>query len=159
MLLNKNQYSSLNAIKKQRKWFFDIVINESIGKELFIRKLLKEGNENTLKLLETYSALTSSLSFHLISQYERKGIVEAKQRLQLIRYQTMTKDIFEQFLSLFKQTGSDVNQRQQNYPLFLQCALSTNEQFVPNVLQWIEKRFLNEQLIVIEHFLRLLSTY
>ena len=39
-----------------------------------------------------------------------------------------------------------------NYQLFLKCALSTNEQSVEKVLQWIEKRFTNEQLIVLEGF-------
>jgi len=45
------------------------------------------------------------------------------------------------------------------YTLFLQCAISTDQQSVKHVLQWIEKRFINEQLIVIEHFLRNLSSY
>ncbi len=158
MLTNLNQYSNIYSLNKQRKWFYDIVIQQKIGKDLFLKKILKEGNENTLKLLEQYSDLTTPLSLHLISQYERKGVVKAPQRLELIRYQTMTKEIFDQFLSLFKQTGSDVNQRQKNYPLFLQCALYTNEESVKNVLQWIEKRFTNEQLIVIEQFLRQLTT-
>jgi hypothetical protein len=156
MLEDKNQNSSLNSIKKRRKWFFDIVVGERIGKELFIKKLLKEGNENTLRLLDEYSELTTPLSLHLLSKYERNGIVKAPQRLSLIRYQSMTKEIFDEFLSLFKQTGSDVNQRQKNYPLFFQCALLTNEESVKNVLQWIEKRFTNEQIIVIEHFLQIL---
>jgi hypothetical protein len=158
MLENKQQNNNLNSIKQRRKWLFEIVIVERLGKELFLKKLLKEGNESTLRLFDEYSELTTPFSLHLLSKFERNGIVKASQRLSLIRYQSMTKEIFDEFLSLFKQTGSDVNQRQLNYPLFFQCALSTNEEYVKNVLQWIEKRFLNEQLIVIEHFLRILSS-
>jgi len=158
MLQNKNESSSLSSIHKERKWLFDIVINQRIGKELFLKKLLKEGDKSTLEFLEAYPELTSPLSVHLINQLERKGIVQAKERLSLIRYQLMTQEIFDKFLSLFKETGSDVNQRQINYPLFFRCSLSTNEQFVTKVLQWIEKRFTNEQLIVIENFLERLSS-
>ncbi|CAF4749671.1 unnamed protein product [Rotaria sp. Silwood2] len=71
----------------------------------------------------------------------------------------MTENLYDQFLSLFKKTGSDVNQRQQNYVFFLQSAILTNEQYIKNVIQWIEKRFTNEQLIVIENFLNNLSSY
>jgi len=158
MLSNSNEYLNIYSLNKQRKWLYDIIIQQNIGKDLFLNKLLKEGNENILRLLEQYSDLTTPLSLHLISQYERKGIIKASKRLELIRYQTMTKDIFDEFLSLFKQTGSDLNQRQLNYPLFFQCAFYTNEENVKNVLQWIEKRFTNEQIIVIEHFLRQLIT-
>jgi hypothetical protein len=52
-----------------------------------------------------------------------------------------------------------VNQREENYILFLQCAFSTNNEQVKNVLQWIEKRFTNERIIIIENFLRHLSEY
>ncbi|CAF3604179.1 unnamed protein product, partial [Rotaria sp. Silwood2] len=45
------------------------------------------------------------------------------------------------------------------YSFFLQCAISTDQQSVNNVLQWIRKRFINEQLSVIEYFLRNLSLY
>ncbi|CAF1560999.1 unnamed protein product, partial [Adineta steineri] len=107
---------------------------------------------------ELYPELTTPLSINLISQLEKKGIVEAGDRLSLIRYQTMTEEIFNEFLSLFKQTSSDVNQRQVNYPLFFQCAVSTNGESVKKVLQWIEKRFTNEQLIVIELFLEQLKS-
>jgi hypothetical protein len=157
MLNEKNR--NFSSIKKQRKWFWDIVIQQRIGKDLFLQKLLKEGNENTLKLLDEYSELTNPLSIHLLSKSERNEIVTPEKRLSLIRYQIMTKELFDLFLSLFKQTGSNVDQRQKNYPIFLQCAFSTNEQFTQNVLQWIEKRFTNEQLIVVEHFIALLESF
>ena len=154
MLQNQNEYS----IKKQRKWLINIIIEKSIEKDLFIKKLLKEGDETFLNLLEYYPEYSTVLSLHLLSQYERKGIVESKQRLSLIRYQLMTQEIFDQFLSLFKKSGSDVNQRKENYPLFLQCAVFTNESFIPKVLQWIQNRFANEQLMVIEQFLTQLNS-
>jgi len=157
MLNEKNR--NLSSIKKQRKWFWDIVIQQRIGTDLFLQKLLKEGNEATLKLLDEYSELTNPLSIHLLSKSERNEIVTPEKGLSLIRYQIMTKELFDLFLSLFKQTGSNVDQRQKNYPIFLQCAFSTNEQFTQNVLQWIEKRFTNEQLIVIEHFIALLESF
>jgi hypothetical protein len=157
MLNEKNR--NLSSIKKQRKWFWDIVIQQRIGKDLFLQKFLKEGNEATLKLLDEYSELTNPLSIHLLSKSERNEIVTPEKRLSLIRYQIMTKELFDLFLSLFKQTGSNVDQRQKNYPIFLQCAFSTNEQFTQNVLQWIEKRFTNEQLIVVEHFIAVLESF
>ena len=150
---------NLSSMKKQRKWFWDILVNERIGKKVFLEKLLKDGDENILSVLKNYLELTHPLSVHLLSKQERDGIVEARQRLLLLHYQRMTKELFEQFLSLFKQTGSDVDQRRTNYPLFLRCAVSTNEQFAQDVLQWIEKRFTNEQLMVIEHFIEKLSSY
>jgi hypothetical protein len=159
MLQGEDTYSNLSEIKKRQKWFLNIVVEERIGKDLFIKSLLKQGNENSLSILEEYPSLTTPLSEYLISQSERNGILEPSKHLSLLRYQRMTQKVFDQFLSLFKQTGSDVNQRQENSPLFLQCAISTNEENVEKVIQWIEKRFANEQLIVIEHFLTLLSSY
>ncbi|CAF1535427.1 unnamed protein product, partial [Adineta ricciae] len=152
MLQCQSSQKSLGALNKQRKWLIDVVINQRIGKEAFLKKLCKEGDQSTLDLLERYSELTTPLSVQLLSQAERKGIVDAKERLSFLRYQTMTQTIFDEFLSLFKKTGSDVIQRAKNYQLFLKCALSTNEQFVEKVLQWIAKRFTNEQLIVLENF-------
>ncbi len=159
MLQYSNQHSGLNSSRKRRQWLFDIVIHQRIGKELFIEKLLNEGNETTLKLFEEYAEITTPLSLHLISQYETNKSVTAKQHLSLIRYQLLTKDIFDQFLILFNQTSSSINQREQNYILLLQCAFSTNDEQVKNVLQWIQKRFTNERIIIIEKFLRSLSEY
>ncbi|CAF3530382.1 unnamed protein product [Rotaria sordida] len=158
LLENRHQHQNLFSLNKEEKWLIDLAISKDIGKELFIEKLLKEGNEDSLRLFEMYPQLTTPLSLHLISQYERHGIIQDKQRLSFIRYQLMTEKIFHLFLSLFKKTGSDVNQRQLNYSFFFQCALSTNEQYVKYVLQWIENRFTNEQIIVIEYFLSQLSS-
>ncbi len=130
-----------------------------IGKELFLEKFLNEGNETTLKLFEEYAEITTPLSLHLISQYEINKSLVIKQRLSLIRYQLMTKDIFDEFINLFNQTNSNLNQREKNYILFLQCAFSTDDEQVKNVLQWIQKRFTNERIIIIENFLRNLSEY
>ncbi|CAF4099371.1 unnamed protein product [Adineta steineri] len=66
----------------------------------------------------------------------------------------MTDEIFNEFVSLFKQTSSDINRRYENYPLFFQCAVLTNGESVKKVLQWIEKRLTNEALLIIEEFLR-----
>ena len=156
MLENSKQHSGLSSIRKRRKWFFDIVIEKLIGKENFLDKLLNEGNETTLKLFEEVPELTTPLSLHLISQCKS---VSPKQRLPLLRYQTMTKDVFDQMISLFHQTSSNLNLRERNYIIFLQCAFSTNEEQVKNVLQWIQKRFLNERISIIENFLRSLSEY
>ncbi|CAF4051216.1 unnamed protein product [Adineta steineri] len=158
MLNNDKSRSNLNNIKKERKWFIDIVINKFIGKDIFIERLKKEGDESILKLLELYPELTTPLSAHLISQLEKKGIVEAGERLSFIRHQIMTQEVFDEFLSLFKQTSSDVNQRYENYPLFFQCAVSTNAESVNKVLLWIEKRLTNEALYIIEEFLRKLKS-
>ncbi|CAF3309553.1 unnamed protein product [Rotaria socialis] len=157
--LLENRNSNIYSLKKERKWLIDTVIEERIGKELFLEKFLKEANENYLDLFSNYPELTTFLSFHLISEYERNGIIQDKKRLSLIRYQLMTQDLFDQFLSLFKKTSSDFHQRQENYLLFIQCAISSNNNlFIKNVLEFIQKRFTNEQIIVIEYFLRQLSS-
>ncbi|CAF0772972.1 unnamed protein product [Rotaria sordida] len=111
LLENRHQHQNLFSLNKEEKWLIDLAISKDIGKELFIEKLLKEGNEDSRRLFEMYSQLTTSLSLHLISQYERHGIIQAKQHLSFFRYQLMTEKIFHLFLSLFKKTGSDVNQQ------------------------------------------------
>ncbi|CAF1145573.1 unnamed protein product [Rotaria sp. Silwood1] len=158
ILQNRQKISNLYTLKKEQKWLIDIIIEKHIGKELFLKKLLKEGNEDSLRLFQMYPELTTPLSIHILSQHERNGISDDKERLSFLRYHLMTQEIFDKFLSLFKNTGSDVNQRVQNYPLFFQCAISTNEQYVKKVLEWIAKRFTNEQLTVIENFLNQLSS-
>ncbi|CAF0772013.1 unnamed protein product [Rotaria sordida] len=141
LLENRHQHQNLFPLNKEEKWLIDLAISKDIEKELFIEKLLKEGNEDSRRLFEMYSQLTTPLSLHLISQYERHGIIQDKQHLSFFRYQLMTEKIFPLFLSLFKKTGSDVNQRQLNDSFFFQCALSTNE-----------------QIIIIEYFLSQLSS-
>ncbi|CAF5052205.1 unnamed protein product, partial [Rotaria sp. Silwood1] len=93
------------------------------------RQQALKGNEDSLRPFQMYPEFTTPLSIHILSQYERNG------------------------------TSSNVDQRIINYPLFLQCAISTNEQYVKQVLEWIEKRFTNEQLNVIESFLNKLTSY
>ena len=159
LLQNIRNHPNFSSMKKQRKWFWDIVVNARIGKKVVLEKQLKNCDKSILSILENYPELTDPLSVHLLSKQERDGIVTAEQRLELIHYQRMTKELFEQFLSLFNQIGSDVYQRLINYPLFLECALSTSEQFTQDVLQWIEKRVTNEQVIVIEYFIKSLSRY
>ncbi|CAF1325701.1 unnamed protein product [Rotaria sordida] len=87
----------------------DIIIEKHIGKELFLKKLLKEGNEENLRLFQMYPEFTTPLSIHILSQSERDRAVDDKERLSFLRYQLMTQEIFDKFLSLFKKTGSDVN--------------------------------------------------
>ncbi|CAF2712049.1 unnamed protein product [Rotaria sp. Silwood2] len=133
-------FALYDSSRKQRKWLFDIVINEQYGE------------------------ITTPFSLHLIFQYKTNKAISVKQRLSLIRYQLMTQDSFDQFLILFNQTSSNVHQREQNYILFLQCAFSINDEQVRNILQWIQKRFTNERftderLTIIETFLRTLSEY
>ncbi|CAF4820257.1 unnamed protein product [Rotaria sp. Silwood1] len=159
ILQSPEQPLTLNRLKKQKKWLIDIVVEKHIGKELFLRKLLKEGNKDTLQLFQMYPDFTTPLSIHILSQSERDIAVDDKERLSFLRYQLMTQETFDKFLSLFKKTGSDVNQRVINYQLLLECAISTNEQYVKIVLEWIEKRFTNEQLNVIESFLSKLTSY
>ncbi|CAF4467932.1 unnamed protein product [Rotaria sp. Silwood2] len=159
ILQSSEQSLSLYRLKKEKKWLVDIVIEKHIGKELFLKKLLKEGTEESLRLFQMYPEFTTPLSIHILSQSERDRVVDDKKRLTFLRYQLMTQEIFDKFLSLFKKTGSDVNQRVINYPLLLECAISTNEQYVKKVLEWIEKRFTNEQLNVIASFLSKLNSY
>lgn len=154
MLSSHDQHSGLSSIRKQRKWLIEVVIDQHIGREVFLEKLLAEGDETTLKLFEDYTEITTPLSLHLISQYEANKPLSNKQRLGLIRYQTMTSEIFNEFVTLFTQTSWNINQREANYLIFLQSALSTSAEQVKNVLQWIAKRFSNERLPIIEYFLQ-----
>ena len=159
MLKYSKQHSGLYSCRKRRTWLLDIVIDERIGKELFIDKLLQEGDETTLILFEEYVEITTPLALHLICQYEGNKTLSTKKHLSLIRYQTMTQDVFNQFLTLFYQTSSNMNLRQQNYIHILRCAFSTSDEQVKNVLQWIQRRFANERLTTIEKFLRSLFEY
>ncbi|UJR08041.1 hypothetical protein I4U23_012318 [Adineta vaga] len=172
-LVNRSYYSSssiyasgckhhigLSSLRKRRKWLIDIVINERIGKDKFIEELLKEGDEKTLELFGEYAELTTPLSVHLISEYHKNKNLSNKQHLSLLRYQFMTEEVFNQFLTLFNQISSNPNQREQFYILFFQCAVATNDiEQVTKVFQWIQNRFTNERFNVIETFLRTLPNY
>ena len=65
---------------------------------------------------------------------------------------TMSDEVFAEFLSLFEEIGSDVNQRIANSLFLFHCALPTGEQSLAKVLQWLERRFASEQLIVVQMF-------
>lgn len=149
---------SLFLLKKEQQWLIHEIIEKYIGKENFLKKLIKEGNENLLELFDFYREITTPLSKHLLLKAERKEIVPDQTRLSLLRYQLMTNEIFDEFLCLFKKTSSDIDKRQINYCYFFECALYTNEFFIQNVLQWIEKKFTNEQINVIEGFLTKISS-
>ncbi|CAF3513550.1 unnamed protein product [Rotaria socialis] len=158
MLKSKNEKISISRLQKERKWVIDNIIEKHIGKELFLKKLLEEGRKADLDLFEKYPEITTPLSIHLLAQHESNNIVTDSTRLEFIRYQSMTQNLYDKFLLLMKNTGSDVFQRQKNYVLLFQCALLTNQQFVKTVLQFIAKRFANEQFIVIESFFNYLTS-
>jgi hypothetical protein len=159
MLENNVRAQKLFVRRKQRKWFFEIIINERIGREEFLNKLLKNGAENDLYLLSDFPELSVPLVRHYLSQVDQSELISPEHRASFLRYEPLTTEIFNQFLSLFQQIGSDTNGRKRMYTLLLQCAISTEQQSVKYVLQWIQKRFINEQLVVIEYFLRNLSSY
>ncbi|CAF4291837.1 unnamed protein product, partial [Rotaria sordida] len=146
-------------LRQQRKWFFDIVVEKRIGKEEFLNKLLCTNIEISLHVLNDYTELRIPLVRHLVERYDQSDIISPEQRASFLRYELMNSEIFNQFLSLFQQSGSDANSRKRMYSFFLQCAISTDQKSVNNVLQWMKKRFINEQLSVIEYFLRNLSQY
>lgn len=151
----KNRY----LIRKQNEWFYNQIVAKKVGKEEFVKRLLKQGDEACLSLLANYTDLSAPLARRLLADIERVAPATARQQLEYLRYEPMNEDVFNKFLSLFKQLGSDVNERTKNYPLLLQCAVETDPEWTSKVLQWIAKRFTNEQLPVIEHFLRHLSHY
>lgn len=143
---------------QQRKGFFDEIILKKIGLK---DQLMKYAIKQSLPLLRQYPELTNEISLNLLKKKAKQdGFVKAEDRLEYLRYQFFSKDLFEQFLLLFKQTGSNVNQRQLNYPLLLQSAISTdNPSLTQNAIEFLTKRFTNEQLIVIETFLDELRSF
>lgn len=157
MLFTQKQYLTTKFVRKQQEWFVNVVINQRIGKDTFVAELSDQMNNEILALFHRNSDITTEMSRYLINQLENNKFVKAKERLELLKYQLMTEDVFQEFLSLFKETGSDVHQRQRNYVLLFQCALATDEQSVKKVLQWIEKRFTNESLMILENFLQTIS--
>ncbi|CAF3417336.1 unnamed protein product [Rotaria sp. Silwood1] len=159
MLGNDVISHKMSALRQQRRWFFDIVVEKRIGKEEFLRKLLRNATETDLYMLNDYPELRNPLTRYLVEQLDQSELISPEQRASLLRYEFMNSEIFNQFLSLFQQYGSDANTRKRMYSLFLQCAVSADQKSVNNVLQWIKKRFINEQLSVIEYFLRNLSQY
>ncbi|CAF3787569.1 unnamed protein product [Rotaria sordida] len=159
MLINDVRSKKVSILRQQRKWFFDIVVEKRIGKEEFLNKLLSTNIEISLHVLSDYTELRIPLVRHLVERYDQSDIMSPEQRASFLRYELMNSEIFNQFLSLSQQSGSDANSRKRMYSFFLQCAISTDQKSVNNVLQWMKKRFINEQLSVIEYFLRNLSQY
>ena len=153
MLKVNTETQSRSSVRQRRQWFF-----ERIGKEEFLDKLIKTASDDQLHSLRDFPELSIPFARHLLAQLDQTEVISAHQRASFLRYEYLTSDVFDQFLSLFQQCGSDVNERKWMYNLLLQCALSTDQQSVKRVLQWIEKRFVNEQLVVIESFLRNISS-
>ena len=157
-MLNENMdKQSRSSLRRRREWFFDHVIEKQIGKEEFLNKLLKSGSDNQLHLLKDFPELRIPFARHLLAQLDQTEVISPYTRATFLRYEYLSSDIFDQFLSLFQQCGSDVTTRRSMYGLIFQCAVSTDQQSVKRVLQWIEKRFTNEQLVVIESFLQNIS--
>jgi hypothetical protein len=159
MLNNDVDAQKKSMRDKRRKWFYDIIVKERIGTEEFLNKLLKNGTQFQLHLLADFPELRIPLARHLYAHLNQTESISSEQRAVFLRYELLTSEIFDQFLSCFQQSGSDVNVRKRMYSLFLKCAVYTDQQSVNRVLQWIQKRFTNEQLTVIEYFLRNLSSY
>jgi hypothetical protein len=156
MLGNDARAQELSFPHQRRKWFFDFIVEERIGREEFLNKLFKNGTENDLHLFSDYPEISIPFARHLLTQSEE---ISDHQRASFLRYELLTSDIFDKFLSLFQQCGSNINERKSMYTFLFQCAVSTDRQSVKRVLQWIQKRFTNEQLVVIENFIRNLSSY
>ena len=154
MLTRNRKDLSIYQLNKQEQWFVKIVVEQRLGKEKFLGDLIKYGGESSLELLAAYPQFTLPLVVHLIKQEEQNGLVETKRRLNLLQYRLLDDQVFDEFLSLFKKTNSDVRQRAQNYSLLLRCAHSTqNPALMTKVLLYFQKKLLNDQLLVLELFL------
>src|ERR1700722_8804750 len=150
---------SVYSIKKRRRWFIDDIINKQIGFDTFVKKLCQQGKNMSVEILNEFPELSAPLARYQLTEIERKkSTIDPKERLALLRFEPMNDKVFQQFLDLFKETGSDVNQRQNNYIYLLDCAVWSCTD-VEKVFQWLQKRLANEQLIVLQSFLAHLSTY
>jgi hypothetical protein len=47
----------------------------------------------------------------MLAQLDRSELISAEQRASFLRYELLTSEIFNLFLSLLQQIGSDINQR------------------------------------------------
>jgi len=103
MLENNVRAQKLFVRRKQRKWFFEIIINERIGREEFLNKLLKDGAENDLYLLSDFPELSVPLVRHYLSQVDQSVLISPENRASFLRYEPLTTEIFNEFLSLFQQ--------------------------------------------------------
>ncbi len=158
MLCRDVRSHKISILNKHRKWFFDIIIKERIGQEEFLNKLFKNGTEFHLDLFTNIPELSIPFARYLYAKLDQTELIDSEQRATFLRYELLTSEIFNQFLSIFQQSGSDPNHRKRMYSILLRSAVSTDQQSVTRVLQWIHKRFINEQLTVIEYFLRDLSS-
>lgn len=158
MLNHDREIQKLSLLNKQRKWFYDIIIEKHIEKE-FLNRLFKDGIEHDLLILKNFPELSIPFARYLKSKLDQSESIDAEQNASFLSYEHLTIDNFNKFLSFFQQIGPDINKRKRMYILILECAISTDEQSVKRVLQWIEKRFINEQLTVLEHFLEKLTSY
>jgi hypothetical protein len=144
-------------IRKQRYWFFEEVIQKRIGYEIFLKKLLKQGDYLSACQLKYYpKEFSSPLVERLLEKMEDGEIVEVKKRLEYLQYSEMTEKRYDEFLVLMKATGNDVAQRMLNYGYLFDCSLRSH-QSEDKVLSFIGKQFTNEQLTVIDQLLRKLS--
>ena len=141
------------AYFKERKWFLETVVKERIGIEEFIKVLLQQANEATLKKLSNYFELTTPLARHLLAKLDQKTVVVAAERLNFLSYEPMTVENLDRCLTLFKEISSDIQQRKENYSKLFKCSIATGSEIATKTFEWILKRFKNEQLIVVEEFI------
>lgn len=158
-LMLRRERKGLHAVRKRSVWFNDIIVQQKIGKDIFMKKLFKQADQDCLDTLDGFSDICAPLARHLLAQLDRKGPVSEGEKLDFLRYELMTTEIFDKLLSTFKSISSNVNERSRNYPLIFRCAVTTGFESVTQVFQWLTKRFTNEQLPVLENFLRSLGEY
>ena len=147
---SKNMYE----IRKQRRWFLEEVIQKRIGYEIFLKRLLPQGDYSSACQLRDFpKELASPLIKHTLKVLEEVDIVEAKERLKYLQYSEMTEERYDEFLALMKTTGNDVTQRMLNYGYLFESSIKSH-QLEDKVLSFIEKQFTNEQLSVIDELLK-----
>ncbi|CAF1313648.1 unnamed protein product [Adineta steineri] len=159
MLSNDVNIHEISFLRKRRKWFFDMIIQERIGKQEFVNELLKHGSEIHLRLFKDFPELRIPLAQHTLQQLiDQSNSYSLDSYASFLSYGLMNLEIFNKFLSILQQNGSNLSKRKHLYTLIFQCAISTDQENVNHVLQWIQKRFINEQLTAIEYFLQHLSS-
>ncbi|CAF3463776.1 unnamed protein product, partial [Rotaria sp. Silwood2] len=89
---NDIRSQKLYCLRQQRKWFFDIVVKERIGKEEFLNKLLKTGKETDLYVLSAYPELIKPLAQHLFEQLDQSELVNPEQHGSFLRYELMNSE-------------------------------------------------------------------
>ncbi|CAF0896335.1 unnamed protein product [Didymodactylos carnosus] len=150
---HKNFYS----ITTRRKYFFENIVQKQIGIDKFLKKLYSHASTDTLSRLEEFPQLTSPLSKYLLARKEKEEPVDAVDKLTYLKYDFLEQN-FDEFVKLMKETNADVEQRAKNLSSLLKCSICTR-QFEEKVLNLIEKRLTNEQLMVIENLIRSFSEF